>query len=120
MRDIIKKVLIENLTDKKLQMAYVYFSNYMDSLQEVIYEDSGNIYLSEYGHRYADVGIKKKQSECWVSIPFWKKFSDEFSLKEYEFELIITKWVEDTYGLKGINIGRTIRISETKLNVSTN
>ena len=80
MKKIIKKALRETLEDKKLQMAHVYLSNYLGTLEEVV-KDNGNIYLRESGD----------------------EFSEEFSLQESEVELLITKWVEDAYQLKGIN-----------------
>ena len=102
MKKIIKKVLMENLEDKKLQMAYVYLSNYLNSLEEVI-KDNGRIYLRESGDRYGMVLIWKKLSKCWVDRDFWDKFSEEFSLQDNEVQSIITRWVEDTYKLKGID-----------------
>ena len=102
MKKIIKKALRETLEDKKLQMAHVYLSNYLGTLEEVV-KDNGNIYLRESGDNYAKVCILKKHSECWVSELFWDEFSEEFSLQESEVELLITKWVEDAYQLKGIN-----------------
>ena len=102
MKKIIKKVLMENLEDKKLQMAYVYLSNYLNSLEEVI-KDDGRIYLCESGDRYGMVLIDKKSSNCLVNWLFWNNFSEEFYLQDNEVQSIITRWVEDTYKLKGVD-----------------
>ena len=103
MKKIIKKVLIETLEDKKLQMAYVYLSNYLNSLEEFVDKKNDIIYLHEHGDEYAKVCIDKKYSECLVRWLFWDKFSKEFSLQGSEVELLINIWVENTYKLKGIN-----------------
>ena len=100
MKKIIKKVIKETLEDKRLQMAYVYFSNYMDSLEEVVVVEYGDIYLRESGDRYAKVWIRDNVLQCWVNYNFWKEFSDKFSLEGHEVESLITYWVEKTYQLK--------------------
>jgi len=113
MRKTIKKILMETIKDKKLQMAYVYLSNYMmtqEEVEEVVDYygyDTKVIYLREprpsYRNPYTMVSISKEYSECWVGREFWREFSDYFSLNATETQLVITKWVEDTYGLKGIH-----------------
>ena len=120
MKDIIKKVLNETLDDKNLQMAYVYLSNYMGTLEEIVDEDDVRIYLHEYGDKYAKVCITKNVSNCWVSWQFWKEFSKEFSLEYSEFDLLITRWVENTYELKDINTFVIKELGYVMLKIPTN
>ena len=100
-----KKILNETIDDSRLKGAYVWINNYLDSLEEFVHKDTGNIYLREYGDEYFTVSIIKKYDKCWVDPLFWNKFSKEFSLQGNEVKLLMTIWVEDTYGLKGINAG---------------
>ena len=93
---------LKNDEGKKLMAASVYINLYLNSLDEVV-KDNGRIYLRESGDRYGMVLIDKKSSNCLVNRSFWDKFSDEFSLQDNEVQSIITRWVEDTYKLKGID-----------------
>ena len=102
MKDIIKRVLTETIEDKKLQMAYVYFSNYMNTLEEVV-KDNGDILLRDSGDGFFKVLINKKLSRCFVSVSFWNQFSKKFSLEYNELQSIITRWVKDAYQFKRIN-----------------
>jgi len=101
MKDIIKRVLTETIEDKKLQMAYVYLGNYMNTLEEVV-KDNGDILLRDSGDGFFKVLIEKKPSKCWVIYSFWKEFSELFSLQRNEIKSLITIWVENTYQLKDI------------------
>jgi len=109
MKKLIKKVLIETLEDKKLQMAYVYLINYLNSLEEFV-DDNGNIFFREYGSELNDVLIKKNELKCLVSFSFWKEFSQFFSLKQDEVKSVIIKWVENNYNLKNVYIDQVYLI----------
>jgi len=101
MKKIIKKILTETLEDKKLQMAYVYLSNYMSTLAKFV-DDNDDIHLREYRNQYDTVLIQKKSSRCWVEWQFWAKFSKEFSLDYEETQFVITTWAENTYELNNV------------------
>ena len=88
--------------DKKLVAINTYLNLFLGGLEEVVDEDTGDIYLRESGDRYAKVSIRKKSLKCWVEYLFWYEFSDLFSLQYGEVQSIITRWVEDTYQLKSI------------------
>ena len=105
--------------NKRLMAASVYLNLYMDTLEEVAGED-GDIYLRESGDRYGKVLIDKKSSDCLVNRSFWVKFSEEFSLQYNEVQSIITRWVEDTYKLKGIDTARPRYEYAVKLKIPTN
>ena len=92
--------------DKRLMAARLYLNLYVSTLEEVV-KDDGRIYLREYGDEYAKVCIVKKSSKCWVGFLFWEEFSELFSLQYNEVELIMSRWVEDTYQLTGIYAVRT-------------
>jgi len=94
---------LKNDDDKRLMVASVYLNLYLNSLEEVVNKKTGNIYLHESGDEYPIFLIWKKSSKCWVERSFWDKFSEEFSLQDNEVKLIITRWVENTYKLKGID-----------------
>ena len=93
---------LNNDEDKKLMAASVYLNLYMDTVEEVV-KDNGDIHLHESGDINTIFLIREKSSKCWVDMSFWGKFSKEFSLQDNEVKLIITRWVEDTYQLKGIH-----------------
>ena len=97
-----KKKLKESNEEKKLIAASFYFNLYMDTLEEVVDKDSGDIFFREYGYINCNLWIEKKRSKCWVVNSFWKKFSELFSLELNEIQSLITRWVEDTYQLRGI------------------
>ena len=101
MRKTIKKILMETIKDKKLLMAYVYFSNYMSILNEIVDDENGRIYLREDRNEYAKICIVKNRRECVVDWQFWIKFSRQFYLEENETQQILRKWIEVTYGLEG-------------------
>ena len=103
-----EKKLKESDEVKKLIAANIYFNLYMDSLEEVV-KDDGEIYLREYGDKYVKITIIKKEFKCWVDFDFWDEFSQLFSLQNDDVNSIISKWVEDTYRLIGINSRRTRR-----------
>ena len=88
--------------DKRLMAASVYLNLYMDTLKEVV--GDGEICFHEYGDENYVIRFVKKISLCWVAWSFWEEFSDKFSLQKDEGKSIIIKWVEDTYGLKGVRI----------------
>ena len=91
----------KTIEEKKLIAINTYLNLFLGDLEEVV-KDNGDIYLRESGDEYAKVWIKKKSSECWVDKSFWDEFSELFSLQYGEVKSIITRWVEDTYQLKGI------------------
>ena len=95
------KTQLKDNEDKRLMVASVYLNLYLNSLEEFIDKETGNIYFREYGNNM--VLIWKKSSKCWVDRDFWDKFSEEFSLQDNEVESIITRWVENTYKLKGVD-----------------
>jgi len=97
-----KKQLKISDKDKKLIAINTYLNLFLGDLEEVVDEDTGDIYLRESGDRYGKVLIEKKSSECRVEYSFWEEFSDLFSLQYGEVQSIITRWVEETYQLKGI------------------
>ena len=88
---------------KRLIASSIYLKLYMNRLEEFVDKNTGNIYLYEYGDNYANISFIKKNTICWVSWSFWKRFSDEFYLTDHEVRLIITIWVEDTYQLELIS-----------------
>ena len=120
MKKIIKKVLKETLNDKNLQIAYVYFSNYMSTLEEVV-KDNGDIYLREYGDIYAKARIQKSDLEFRLVWPLWDDLSELFFLKESDIRLIIKKWVENNYHFIVNYITRTTGHGKSSgLNIPTN
>ena len=88
---------------KTLIAAKTYLNLYMDTLEEFVHKDTGNIYLHESGDVYAQVSIIKNTLKCYVNHIFWEEFSEIFSLQNDGVQSMIIKWIEDTYGLKGIN-----------------
>ena len=98
-----KKQLKISDEDKKLIAATAYYNLCIDMLEEFVGDD-GNIFLSEYGDMYFKIWIEIKSSQCWVVRSFWREFNNLFSLSIDESKSIISRWVEDTYQLKGINI----------------
>ena len=98
-----KKQLKESNEDKKLIAINTYLNLFLGTLEEVV-KDNGDIYLRESDDIYATVSIEKKSShlQCWVDWEFWRDFSELFSLQYGETQSFITRWVEDTYQLKGI------------------
>ena len=96
-----KKQLKMNDEDKKLIAINIYLNLFLGNLEEIV-KDNGDIYLRESGDEYAKVLIEKNSSQCWVDYDIWDEFSVLFSLKNGEVKSFITKWVEDTYQLKGI------------------
>ena len=91
----------KTIEDKKLIAINTYLDLFLSTLEEVV-KDNGDIYLRESGDIYAKVWIQKKSSQCWVDWEFWRDFSELFSLEFSETQSFITRWVEDTYQLKGI------------------
>ena len=108
MKKIIKKVLSETLEDKRLQIAYVYLCNYIDTLEKYVRED-GDIYFYESGDRYAKVWIWNRMFQCWVDRSFCKEFCELFSLHDTEFESLITKLLDDEYDLKRFSVHINIK-----------
>ena len=106
MKKLIKNVLMETIENKKLQMAYVYLSNYMDSLEKFV-DKGGGISFREWDNDYYNntiVWVDKKSSTCWFAWPFLKEFSEKFSLELNECKSVIIKWVENTYKLTEFNL----------------
>ena len=93
----------KTIEESKLKAMTVWFNNYMNILEEFVDKYTGDIYLREYGDIYVKVWIQKKYSICWVDFDFWEEFSELFSLEFSDTQSFITRWVEDTYQLKGID-----------------
>jgi len=100
---------LNNDVVKKLTAINIYLNLYKDTLEEVV-DDDGNIYLRESGDGFAKISIRKK-TFCWVHWEFCNEFSELFSLEENEVELIINRWIEDTYQLENI---RTVFLDDTR------
>ena len=100
-----KKQLKESEEDKKFIAANAYFKLYMSTLEEFV-KYNGDIYLHESVDTYPKFLIQKTYSNCWVDYYFWNEFSEIFSLKYGDVESIISRWIEDTYQLKGIDCRR--------------
>ena len=103
MKKIIKKYIKETLENKKLEMVYVYLSNYMTSLDTDI-KKYGDIYFYESFNfnRYVKFWFQKNNLRCWIDKSFWDEFSEDFFLDENDIQLLIKRWFEDTLQLKDI------------------
>ena len=99
-----KKILMENIDDKKLNVMTLWFNLYVNTLDEVVIDDGNKTYFREDGDVFGMILINKTMLYCWVNWKLWNKLSDMFSLEYDETKSFITKWVEDTYHLKGIDI----------------
>ena len=103
MKEIVKNVLNETIEYKKLRQAYVYFSNYIGTLEEVV--KGNNIYLHESDDEYAKLWIRQSL-ECVVDWKFWEEFSELFLLERHEIQIVISKCIENTYQLNNIRTYR--------------
>ena len=108
-----KKQLKESNEDKMLIAINTYLNLFLGKLEEVVDKETGNIYLCEYDDEYTKVLIQKKSLKCWVDFNFWYEFANFFSLQYDEVQSFITRWVEDTYQLKGIDTSRIYSLIST-------
>ena len=64
-------------------------------------EHDGSIYLYYDGEEYADIRILKKHEIIAYKSSIYEEFFQIISLDRYVFEGAISKWVGDTFNLKG-------------------
>ena len=93
---------LKDIEDKRLMGANVYLNLYVSTLEEFVDSD-GDIHLAEFNDNLDRIFILKEELICFVEPNFWDYFSDFFKLNDNEIRLLISKWVENTYNLNGIN-----------------
>ena len=75
---------------------------------EVIDRDNGNIlYLRYKNEEYAQIKIDKNSGRVFYYKGFRDKINKIFRLEEIDFNILLKKWVEDTFQIKAINTSTT-------------
>ena len=98
---IVRKVISESSDDISPDL-YRRFDKYMKHYQKFTSEN-GDIYLHKPGAEYAEFLIDNYAKYCWVDFFYeFKQICDIFSLEEIDAKKLISRWVEDTFKLKGI------------------
>ena len=71
-----------------------------DELEVAKRNDGDDIYLHYKNNRYAEILIKKKSGEVYYYYEFSEKICKVIRLKKVDFEILLSKWVEDTFQIK--------------------
>ena len=102
MIDIFKKILNETLDKKRFKGAYVWFNNYVSTLDELV-DEHGNTFFYKKGKNHGEVSIENEKY-CWVSWKLHNKFTNYFDLDYEEFQLIVSEWVENNFRIKNVEV----------------
>jgi len=72
---------------------------------EVVERDKGNVLYIRYNNEiYAQILIEKKSGKVYYSYRLSKKMYKIIPLETTDFEILLKRWVEDTFKIKVINI----------------
>ena len=92
------------LEDKKLRMAYVWFSNYVGTLDKFV-DEYDDIYLYDtLEQNYAKILIVKSEQKCVVETMFWDFFSKKFNLEKNEVILLISHWYCNVFNVENVHV----------------
>ena len=78
-----------------------------DELEVVERNDGNTLYLRYKNNGHAEILIKKISGDVYYHYEFKDKFFKIIKLEKVDFEILLGRWVEDTFQMKVIN---TIRV----------
>jgi len=78
----------------------VFIYRHFNELKVAKRNDGDDIYLHYKNNRYAEILIKKKSGEVYYNYEFRDKICKLIRLKKVDFEILLSKWVEDTFQMK--------------------
>ena len=85
---------------------------------EVVERDNGNfLYLRYKNKGYAEILIKKISGEVYYDYEFKDKFFKIINLEKVDFEILLGRWVEDTFQMKVNHTGRLPYIADIRLKI---
>ena len=87
-----ENINIEKVIYKWFEMTYQTYDNL---------EHDDSIYLYYEGERYAEIRIDKKSKFIDYNWKFYEEFSEIIHIERNVFQGFMSKWVEDTFNLKG-------------------
>ena len=83
-----------------------------DELEVTERNKRNDLYLHYKNNEYAEILIKKKSGEVYYNYEFRDKICKLIRLKKVDFEILLSKWVEDTFQIKMISTAvRTLKQS---------
>jgi hypothetical protein len=98
------------ITENKLeQVVFKYLNRFYGNLEEYTKDEHPDrvFYIKD-----DKVYMEREKNVLWVDyFTIWKNLENIFSLKDSEIQHIITKWVKETYKLRGIR-PHPIRVDE--------
>ena len=80
-----------------------FVSRRFDELEVTERNKRNDLYLHYKNNEYAEILIKKKSGEVYYNHEFKYKFFKTIRLEKVDFEILLGKWVEDTFKMKVIN-----------------
>ena len=104
------------MTQEIEKILYKWFEMKYQTYDKLEYDDS--IYLYYEGQKYADIVIYKKHNNIYYNSYFKNEFSEIFPIELDEFNQFISKWVEDTFNLRGFTPEITLFHSSYWLKIS--
>ena len=103
---------------KESQFDKVIFK-YLDNQDFVVMNEDEYIYfLNSESDNYAQIKFDKYDSWCNISIAQIDEISSFFSMREYDSERVIVRWIEDTLQMKVTNILPTAFGQGSELTIS--
>ena len=85
---------------------------------EVVERNNGNyLYLRYKNNKYAEIAIKKTSCNVYYNHKFRDKICMTISLEKTDFEILLGKWIDDTFQMKVNNIWQEAVLQRTGLKI---
>ena len=88
-----------------------------EDLEVVKSNDGNNIYLHYKNEEYAQILAEKKSGELIYHYSFANKIIKPIPMAMLDFEILLKRWVEDTFQIKVINTNGIYRLIEFMLKI---
>jgi len=79
--------------------------------------DGNDLYLHYKNKQYGEILIKKISGEVYYNYEFNDKFFKIINLEKVDFEILLGRWVEDTFQMKVNHTGRLPYIADIRLKI---
>ena len=102
----------------KTQLDKVIFK-YLDNQDFIITgNDISLFFVNSDSDKYAQIRYDKNDGWCFINLHLIKEISSFFSMREYDSERVIVRWIEDTLQMKVTNILPTAFGQGSELTIS--
>ena len=86
----------EEYYDRIKKWLYIKF----DELKVIESLNGNNLFFKYKNQKYCDIRIQKNSGIVFYYYMFSEKFFNRIRLKEADFEIILSKWIEDRFQIK--------------------